>query len=282
MDVAVLGTGIMGAPMARNLLRAGHDVRVFNRTAEKAAALAGDGATVCEDAAAAVDGAEVVLTMLADGDAVRESIPLGAIADGAIWWQASTVGLERTEDLMRRAGEAGVTYVDAPVLGTRKPAEDGELVVLASGPAGAIDRLGPLLDAVGSKTVRLGEAGQASRLKLVLNHWLVGIVETLAETIVLAEGLGIDPQRFLDTIEGGALDVPYAHLKGRLMIGREFPTSFPLRLAVKDVDLVLEAARREGVDLGLAPAIRDRFARAVDAGHGDEDLAAALLGTAKD
>lgn len=282
MRISVLGTGIMGAPMARNLAKAGHDVTVWNRTREKAQALAEDGATVADTRRQAVEHAEAVITMLADGGTVRAVIgeAIDAFPERAIWWQSSTVGIASTEELAKLAVDRGVPFVDGPVLGTREPAEKGELIVLASGPAQAIDRLRPVFEPVSSKVVRLGEAGEGSRLKLVLNHWLVGLVENLAETIALSEAIGIDPRLFLDTIAGGGLDVPYAHLKGSAMIERSFPTSFPLRLARKDAALVVEAAQRERLDLGLAPVIVERFDRAIQASHGDEDLAAAIYATA--
>jgi 3-hydroxyisobutyrate dehydrogenase len=274
MNIAFLGTGIMGAPMARNLARAGHDVTVWNRSAEKAQPLAEHGAHVAQDPAAAVAEAEVVVTMLTDADAVesvmREAAP--AAPAGAVWWQASTVGIEGTERLVALAAEHGLAYVDGPVLGTKGPAERGALVVLASGDAEAVQRCLPLFDAVGSKTIRLGQAGEATRLKLVLNHWVLVVTDGLAETIALAEGLGLDPNLFLEAIEGGSLDLGYAHLKVPGMIAGELPLAFPLKHALKDAELVLEAAQRHGLDLGLAPALRDRFARAAEAGHADEDM----------
>jgi 3-hydroxyisobutyrate dehydrogenase len=274
MNIAFLGTGIMGAPMARNLARAGHDVTVWNRSAEKAQPLAEHGAHVAQDPAAAVAEAEVVVTMLTDADAVesvmREAAP--AAPAGAVWWQASTVGIEGTERLVALAAEHGLAYVDGPVLGTKGPAERGALVVLASGDAEAVQRCLPLFDAVGSKTIRLGQAGEATRLKLVLNHWVLVVTDGLAETIALAEGLGLDPNLFLEAIEGGSLDLGYAHLKVPGMIAGELPLAFPLKHALKDAELVLEAAQRHGLDLGIAPALRDRFARAAEAGHADEDM----------
>jgi 3-hydroxyisobutyrate dehydrogenase len=274
MNIAFLGTGIMGAPMARNLARAGHDVTVWNRTAEKARPLAEDGAHVAQDPAAAVAEAEVVVTMLTDADAVesvmREAAP--AAPAGAVWWQASTVGIEGTERLVALAAGHGLSYVDGPVLGTKGPAEQGTLVVLASGDPEAVERCAPLFDAVGSKTIRLGQVGEATRLKLVLNHWVLVVTAGLAETIALAEGLGLDPNLFLAAIEGGPLDLGYAHFKVPGMIAGQLPVAFPLKHALKDAELVLEAARRHGLDLGLAPAVRDRFARAAAAGHADDDM----------
>jgi 3-hydroxyisobutyrate dehydrogenase len=282
--IAILGTGIMGLPMARNLLAAGLEVRAWNRTSSRAEPLAEDGAKVATSPAEAVHGAEVVITMLADGDAVaatmEDGAALGAMADGALWLQMSTVGIAATEALQALADERGVTFVDAPVLGTKLPAEKGELLVLASGPEETRERCAPLFDAVGSKTVWLGDAGAGTRMKLVLNNWLLALVEGLAETIALADSLAIDPREFLETIEGGPLGVPYARLKGELMIEREFPPSFPLDLALKDARLVLEAAERKDVELPLTREVEAQMGRAVEAGHGEEDMAAVYLASA--
>jgi 3-hydroxyisobutyrate dehydrogenase len=279
MNIAVLGTGIMGAPMARNLRAAGHDVRAWNRSREKAEPLAEEGITVAGSAAEAASGAEVVVTMLADAAAVHSVlIDEGALDATALLCQMSTIGIAGTEDVAHECATRDVPLVDAPVLGTKQPAEEGKLVVLASGPGDALERCEALFDAVGAKTVRLGEAGAGTRLKLVLNHWLLALVDALAETIDLAESIDVDPRTFLETISGGPLGPAYADLKGKLMIERDFPPSFPLALAAKDADLVAEAAERHDCDLGLLPAVRERIARAVERGHGDEDLAALRLG----
>jgi 3-hydroxyisobutyrate dehydrogenase len=274
MKIAFLGTGIMGAPMARHLAEGGHDVTVWNRTAEKARPLAEHGAQVADDPAACSTGTEVVVTMLTDGEAVedvmRDAAP--AAPRGAIWWQASTVGIDATERLVALADEHGLAFVDAPVLGTREPAEQGALTVLASGDPAALERLTPLFDLVGSKTIMLGEAGTGTRFKLVMNHWVLAVTDSIAETIAVAEGLDLDPRLYLDAIEGGTLDLGYAHAKGPGMIKGELPVSFPLKHALKDAELILEAAGRHDLQLGLAPAVRDRFAIAAEAGHADEDM----------
>ena len=279
-DVAVLGTGTMGAAMTRNLLKAGHRVRVWNRTHEKAEPLAQDGATVASSPAEAVAGAEIVLTMLADGQGVEKTV--SQIDSLPLWIQASTVGIDATERLARLADEKGAVFVDAPVLGTKEPAERGELVVLASGPEEAREPSRPIFDAIGKKTLRLGEAGQGSRLKLVVNNWLLSLVEGLAESISLSQALGVDPGRFFDAIEGGPLDVPYAHVKGKAMIDREFPPSFSVKLAHKDAELVLEAAGRHALELPFAAAVERQLARTAELGHADEDLAAVYYASAKD
>jgi 3-hydroxyisobutyrate dehydrogenase len=282
--IAMLGTGIMGLPMARNLRAAGFEVRAWNRTREKAEPLRADGAEILDSAAAAVHGTEAVITMLADGDAVAATMEDGgalrAMRAGSLWLQMSTVGIAATEGFQALADERGVTFVDAPVLGTKKPAEERELTVLASGPDEARERCGPVFDAVGSKTLWLGEAGTGSRMKLVLNNWVLSLVESLAETVALAESLAIDPRQFLDTIEGGPLGLPYARLKGGAMVAREFPPSFPLALALKDAGLVLEAAERKRLELPVTCAVRAQMERAVEQGHGGEDMAATYWASA--
>ena len=281
--IAVLGTGIMGAPMARNLLAAGFEVRVWNRTTDKASPLADDGATVAESPEEAASGADILLTMLADADAVAEPAEqaLGSLAGDGIWVQTSTVGIEGNDRLAGLAADRGVTYVDAPVLGTKQPAEQGQLVVLASGPREAEQRCAPVFDAVGSKYMWLGEAGAGSRLKLVVNNWIAGLLGTLGETVALARATGVDPQRFLESIGGGPLDLPYAQIKGKMMLDGDYPTSFSARLARKDMGLVLDAARSGGLDPAITEAVARYFENAIAAGHGEEDMAAILEGVTR-
>jgi len=162
------------------------------------------------------------------------------------------------------------------VLGTKAPAEEGKLIVLASGPEDVRERVDPLFDAIGAKTLWLGEAGAGSRLKLVINTWLLALTEGLAEAIALAEALDVDPQTFLDAIDGGPIGAPYANLKGKLMIERDFPPSFPLELALKDARLALAAAEAQGLRLGALAAIAEQMERAVEAGHGKADMAATI------
>jgi 3-hydroxyisobutyrate dehydrogenase len=282
--VAVLGTGIMGAPMAQNLLRAGLDVRVWNRTRSRAEPLAEDGATVAGSPADAVSGASIVVTVLADADAVEETMEedgaLAAMGDDAVWIQSSTVGVEAAERFAGLARERGVGYVDAPVLGTKQPAEQGELIVLAAGPESLRARVAPVFEAVGKETVWVDEGCGGSRLKLVVNLWVLSLTEAAAETIAFAESLGLDPRLFLETVGGGPLDLPYLQLKGKAILERSLDASFKLSLAAKDARLVLEAAEGAGVDLALARAVRERMERAVELGHGDEDMAATYFATA--
>jgi 3-hydroxyisobutyrate dehydrogenase len=278
----------MGAPMARNLARAGFAVRVWNRTRAKAEPLAADGATVCDTAAAAAKGVDFVLTMLGDGDAV-EATMTGRSDDGgvlatmrrdAIWLQCSTVGVAACERLGRLAADAGVSYVDSPVLGTRKPAEEAKLNVLASGDEALRDRCADVFAAIGQHTDWLGPAGMGSRLKLVMNSWVLAITSAVAEAVALAERLGLDPALFLSTLNGTQLDTPYAHIKGHAMIKRDFAASFPAAGAAKDAGLIVAAATSSGVQVDVARAVLEKMRRAVDAGHKDDDMAAAYLVTA--
>jgi 3-hydroxyisobutyrate dehydrogenase len=280
--VAVLGTGIMGAAMARNLLAEGMEVRAWNRSREKAEPLEEDGAEVADSPADAARGADFLLTMLVDADVVEEAIAgdvLPALAEDGVWLQMSTVGEDGSNRLAETANEHGVDFVDAPVLGTRQPAEQGQLMVLASGPEEIRERSQRIFDAVGSKTVWLGEAGAGSRLKLVVNNWIVGLLGVLAETVALANSTGVDPARFLETIEGGPLGLPYAQLKGNMMIEEDFPTSFSARLARKDTGLVLDTAEAQDLEMPIARAVAARFDEAIQAGHGEQDMAAIYQAT---
>jgi 3-hydroxyisobutyrate dehydrogenase len=281
-SVALLGAGsTMGLGMARNLLRAGFGVRAWNRTLEKARPLTDYGAEVLDSAREAADGADVLLTMLSDADAV-----IGAIEDAAggaradtIWLQMSTIGEAGTERCAELAERHGLTLIDAPVLGTKQPAEEGKLVVLASGPEAAHERVQPIFDAVGQKTIWVGEAGAATRLKMVANSWVLTVTEGTAETFALAEGLGLDPQLFLDAIEGGTLDLPYVRMKGKAIMERNFEPSFRLALAAKDARLIEESAQRREIDLPLFSTIRRRLAEGAEE-HGEKDFSATYLTSA--
>jgi 3-hydroxyisobutyrate dehydrogenase len=199
-----------------------------------------------------------------------------AAAEHVIWLQMSTIGESGTQRCISIANKNGIGFVDAPVLGTRQPAEQGKLVILESGPEEARPRVQPVFDAVGQRTIRVGEAGAGTRLKLVTNSWVVSVVETGAETIALAEGLGVDPDLFFKAIEGSTLDLPYLRLKAGMMAKRDFTPSFRLKLAAKDASLVGESAVQHGLDLPVLEAIAERLSEGAME-HGDEDLSATYL-----
>ncbi|MFF3913035.1 NAD(P)-dependent oxidoreductase [Streptomyces sp. NPDC001852] len=281
--VSVLGTGIMGAAMARNLCRAGLEVRAWNRTREKAEPLAADGARIAGTPAEAVEGADVVLTMLYDGntvlDVMREAVP--GLRPGTVWAQCTTAGIELVTDLAAFAREHGLVFYDAPVLGTRQPAEAGRLTVLAAGPEEGRRTVAPVFDAVGATTMWTGSdagAGSASRLKLVANSWVLAATAAAGEVLALARALGVDPQGFFDLIEGGPLDMGYLRAKSALVLdGKLTPPSFAVATAEKDARLIVQAGERGGVRLDVAAAAAARFARAAAQGHADEDMAAAYF-----
>ena len=274
--VALLGTGTMGAGMARQVAAAGLELRVWNRSPEKAEPLS-DVATVCTDVAEAVRGADVVVTMLFDADACHDTLrqAADALGEGTVWVQSSTVGVAGNDRLVGLAAELGLTYLDAPVLGTRKPAEDGALVVLASGPSSVRPTVDPVLEAVGSRTVWVSEEpGGASRLKLACNAWVLTVVEGVAESLAMTRALGLDPALFLEAVQGSAVEAPYVPLKGKAMIAGDFEPDFALSGGLKDLGLMLDAVGPTDLEPRILPVLHAQFAEAVEQGYGDQDLAA--------
>ena len=278
--MALLGTGIMGAGMARSMRRAGLPVRVWNRTGERARALASEGVTVCEIAEEAVRGADIVMTMLADGPAVHDAMTLSSpgFREGQVWAQTSTVGVASLDRLAGLARDYGLVFVDAPVLGTRQPAERGELTVFAAGPDGSGARLRalltPVFEAIGQRTLWLGQVGQATRLKLAANSWVLALTNAVGESLALSRGLGLDPELFLQVIAGGPTDCQYLHVKARAILTGDLTPSFSAALAGKDARLITEAAETAGLRLDVAAAGAERFRRTAELGHGEEDMAA--------
>jgi 3-hydroxyisobutyrate dehydrogenase len=285
--VAVLGAGgTMGRGMARNLAAANLPVRAWNRTAEKLEDLAGeDGIDAYTSAREAAADADAVVTMLSDADATLAAMsgPDGGAAgsEGAVWVQMGTIGVEGAERCAELARDRGVVYVDAPVLGTKQPAEEGELVVLASGPEEPRESLEPLFDAVGKRTIWLGEAGEGSRLKVVVNSWLCSVAEGTAEMLRLATALGLEPHLALDAVEEGPLEAPYQRLKGEAMLKGDYTPSFRLALATKDARLAADAGRAAGAEIPVLEAIAAQM-EAVAAKHPDDDLAVLYRGAEDD
>jgi 3-hydroxyisobutyrate dehydrogenase len=281
MRVAVLGTGIMGSAMARNLIAAGLATTVWDRSPSATAPLAQAGARAAPSAADAVAGARVVIMMLPTADVVTsvlfDSGVAGAFAPGAVCAQMGTIGISATLEISARLGQIrpDVMFVDAPVSGSKGPAEAGQLLILASGPAKAEPVVHPVLAAIGRKTVWLGQAGQGTRLKLAVNAYMSVLIEGVAEALELAARYGIDPDKLDEAIEGGPLDAPIADAKLHKMEAGNYAPEFPLEWALKDVDLAL--AEAGGATLPLLAALSRQWRAAVDAGHGREDISAARL-----
>lgn len=276
--VAVLGTGTMGDAMGRNIASAGLGLRVWNRNRAAAEPLADAGAVVCDTAAEACRGAGVVLTALANEQVVAEVMDeaRAGLGDDAVWVQACTVSPDGSRRLGDQAAGLGVAYVEAPVLGTKEPAVAGTLTVLAASPqAHARERVQPVLEAVGSRTLWLDEVGQPSSLKLAYNAWVLTTVEGIAESLTLADALGVDPHLVIDAIDGSGLNSPYVQTKGPKMIDDDLDVpSFPLEAAAKDAGLITDTARAAGLHLGIAEVVRERLRLAADEGLARADVAA--------
>jgi 3-hydroxyisobutyrate dehydrogenase len=267
----------MGAGMARSMLRAGLDVTAWNRTAERAESLRVDGATVAGTVSAAVAGADVVVTMVFDAAAVLDiaETVIAAMPGEAVWVQSATIGLEAIAAVDRLASEHGATLLDAPMLGTKQPAEEGKLVPLVAGPRDIARRVQPVFDAIGAKTIYAGDRiGQGTALKLACNAWIAALTAALGQSLGLAAALGIEPGLFLDAIDGGPSDTPYAHLKGKEMLTGEYPPSFSVDGVLKDVGLMVDAADRAGFPQALLRSVQEVYSRASEAGHGSDDIAA--------
>jgi 3-hydroxyisobutyrate dehydrogenase len=283
--VAVLGTGIMGSAMARNLVRAGLRTTVWDRSPSATAALAAAGAHAAASPEEAVRDARVVITMLPTAEAVSAVMFAGgmteAFAKGAVWAQMGTIGVTQTNQVATRLRHLrpDVLYVDAPVSGSKGPATSGQLLVLASGPPEAEAIVRPAFSAVGRKTVWLGEAGQGSRMKLVVNAYMSILIEGVAEALDLADRLGIDEAKLAEAIEGGPLDAPITDAKLHEMERANFAAEFPLEWALKDVDLALATAGADPPP--LLAALSPQWHAAVDAGLGRKDVSAARLALGK-
>jgi len=266
----------MGSAFARRLLGARMRVTVWDRTPAVSARLSEAGAVVAASPEDAVRDAGVVITMVPTIDAIEETMTraLAALPRGAIWLQTSTIGVEGTARAMALVNERrpDVVFVDAPVSGSKTPAEEGKLLILASGPTAALDALAPVFSALGRKTVRWEVAGTGSRMKLVLNTWLAALGEGIAETALLAQSLGVSLNDVSTCIGSTALDAPWALSKLDKIERGAFDPDFSLTLAAKDLHLALDAANHAHRSLPMAQSIAAQWERALQAGLGDRDV----------
>ena len=280
--VAVIGTGTMGTAMARRLLAAGAAVDVWNRSPQPAKDLGELGAHVHDDPHQAVAGAPVTLTLLPTGDVVRDVMVEGEVVDamppGAVWAQMGTIGTDATTALASAvaAMRPDVHFVDAPVSGSKVPAETGQLVVLASGPEGTRDIVGPIFSVLGRRTLWLGLAGAGTRMKLVLNTWLAFEVEAAAEAEALASHLGIASAVLSDALSGSPLVSPFAAAKLAKIQADDDGTEFSLGWALKDLELAESAGGPDCVP--VAGSIARRWRDLADRGFAGLDVSAARHG----
>jgi 3-hydroxyisobutyrate dehydrogenase len=274
--VAVLGIGTMGHGMATSALRAGIPTIVWNRSPEATRDLAALGAEVGEAASDAARRAAIVVTMVTDADAVisiaRDQGMLAALAPGAIWVQMGTIGVAGIERVAAMVDDErpDVTLLDAPVSGSKEPAEHGQLTIFASGPEDVRPRVARLFDALGQRTIWVGGVGAGTRLKLVNNTWLAFTNEAVAASVALARRLGLEVGKVADALGGGPLVSPWQAAKLPRIAAGEFSAQFALSLALKDVHLALQAAGADA--LGTLACLADEWQKVVDEGLGDEDL----------
>ncbi len=275
IQVGLLGVGLMGSAMANRLLDCGIAVTAWDRSSEQLRALAGRGATPAKSPRDVLSGATAVITMLPNAAVVLDVIEpmLDDWPEGTIWLQMSSVGADEADQLTRVAQSHAITLVDAPVSGSTHPAENGELTILASGPGSVRTAIEPIFDALASRVLWVGEAGMGSRLKMAANHWMITVVAALAESMHLCQAMGLDQQHFIALLDGGPLGSDYALQKLDEMRRHEYPAGFPVRLALKDLELVREVQTRSGTTMGLLDAVLERF-RAASQDFADQDLAA--------
>jgi 3-hydroxyisobutyrate dehydrogenase len=273
MKVTILGAGGMGSAMAKRLSETGHQVTSWDRHPDHAERLGSFGVRQAGDVASAVADASVVITMVTNGEAVHAVAVkmLPAMTSDVVWVQASTVGADWADRLRALADANGRAMLDAPVSGSTGPARAGKLSWIVAGPATAVETARPVLDALGERVLVVGAAGEASRLKLVVNTWMTAATVAMADALAACDRLDLARSALLEVLEGGPLAMPYALQKAQLMTDREFTAGFPVELALKDIRLAEEA---EGEQPPFVHAVEERLQRAVDAGHARDDVAA--------
>lgn len=277
--IGLIGLGLMGKPMARNLLKAGFPLVVWNRTAAKADDLVREGAKLAANPREAAAQADVLLTIVSDPPALEDVLwgahgALDGLRRGSVLVDSSTVtpGLERR--VAAACAERGVDFLDAPVTGGTWGAEKGELVFMIGGKAEVFERVKPVLSAMGQKFFVLGPHGAGQTVKLAMNLLLAVEVDALAESLALVAAAGIPGERFVEVMQSGMGRAPVLDVKAPLMLKGEFPASFPLRLMHKDVRLALELARQRGVTLPVGSAAYATYTAVKDASQDDPDFAA--------
>jgi 3-hydroxyisobutyrate dehydrogenase len=273
--VGLLGVGLMGSAMAHRLLDRGIPIIAWDRHIEPLRALQGRGGEPTESPTEVVSGAGVVITMLPTAAVILDVVEplLGDWPEGTIWLQMSSVGAAEADQLAQVAEAHAVRLVDAPVSGSTHPAEEGELTILASGPDSARTAVEPIFAALASRVLWVGEAGMGSRLKLAANHWMITMVAALAESMHLCHVMGLDQQQFIALLDGGPLGSVYALQKLDEMRRHEYPAGFPVRLALKDLELVREVEQSSQRTMPLLHAVLETLMTASQ-DLADQDLAA--------
>src|SRR5215469_3918993 len=278
MRVAFLGLGIMGQAMATNLVKAGHEVTVWNRTAGKVL----EGARTAASPAEAAQGQEVIWLCVSDTNAV-DNVLFGAnglepsLAEGMIIADSSTISPSATRRFAERVARKAVQYVDSPMTGSKTGAEAGTLLFMIGGEEQAIEKLKPLYAAMGKKIFRMGDVGKGQSAKLVMNLQIALIYEGFAEALTLAAKLGVDAENLLALINSSMVKSGVVEYKAPFVMKRDFSANFPLRLMRKDIRLALEAGKEARAKLPGLETVEEIYDMAVEDGHADLDYAATLL-----
>ena len=284
-NIGFIGLGAMGSAMARNIHKGGYPLGVYNRNPVRSQPFMEEGHTVYSSPADAAFLNEAVIIMVTDPAALAEVVEgsegiLAGLqkkaADSTLIINMSTVSPEATLEAASKIRAAGGRFVDAPVSGTVKPAQDGTLIILAAGDEADIDAAEPVLNTMGKAVVRCGETGQATRMKLVLNLMLAGMMQCLAEGLSLAESQNLEGPAVLAALAGGPLGAGLYQMKGNMMLGDDFSKQFPVDLMFKDLNLVLESAGHVQLPLPMTAAVRESFSAARGLGYGNEDMAAVI------
>jgi len=279
MKIGFIGTGLMGSRMVQRLLKAGHEVTVYNRTLEKAQPLEKHGAKLAELPSHAARSAEVVFSMLAEPDVVRNVAMdefgfLEVMDHAALWVDCSTTNPGFARDMENEARKRGVRFVDAPVAGTTVTVENGALMFLCGGEKGDIESLRPLLEAMGNRILHVGKAGQGNALKLLLNHLLATSMAAFAEALTLGEALNIDKDMLLEVLPGSSVAAPFISMKKEKLSTNVFEAQFPLKWMHKDLRMVARSAAEKGAAMPLAAITKELYHLAMRHGLGEEDFSA--------
>ena len=282
MNLGVIGMGRMGSAAARNLLRAGHQVTVWNRARSRAEELRSAGALIAETPAEACLG-DAVITFLADDSAVEATVfgedgVVGALAEGGVHISMSTLSLACVARLAHAHREAGQRFLAAPVFGRPDTAEAARLLIIVAGDPETIAQCQPVFDALGQRTIAVGtDPAAATMVKLVGNFLLISAVESLSEAAALLRKSGVDPQVCLETLINTIFASPVYQNYGKLMLQQQYEPGFRLALGFKDIGLALAAAEISGAPLPVGRLLRERLLRAIERGYQDRDLAALAL-----
>ncbi len=279
--VGFIGLGTMGTPMAWNIHRAGYRLGVYNRSAEKCSVFSGEGIGVFESPADLAEWADIVIIMVFGPEAFMEVLggPGGAgrsMVAGKTVINMSTVSREATLAAAEQVNACGASFLDAPVAGSKKPAEDGTLTILAGGSADVLERVWPVLACMGKVIIHCGAAGAGTDMKLFINVLLGTLMQSFAEALTLGASFGLRTRDMLATVHNSAVACPMFSVKGAAIAAGNFEKNFPVELIFKDLNLALQAAGREHVPLPLTAAAREAFSAAMARGFGEQDLCAVI------